>query len=272
MKRVLWAGIVLLSLTTGSYAVTNDTNASTGVVKTEKKTLTATRGDVTVIEATENLRFLSQKIVKEYLFMFTSPYKEKVKNELKGLLVELSRNLNTIAQTTNDTDTKDILEFLAYSKDQIAQILTEPLKSENAALMLDYSETLLEGADSIATMHAYDFNAEEKMLMTTKQMQYLLERMMKYYMALHTGFDNTTNRKQMDEAIAAFAENLQKIEAYRYPDKLQKVKISLMEGWHVNDSFFKKSQKLFIPKLMLLSTAYIEDDMMQIALYHNRNQ
>ena len=33
----------------------------------------ATRGDVKVIEASENIRYLSQKLVKEYLFFYKNP-------------------------------------------------------------------------------------------------------------------------------------------------------------------------------------------------------
>jgi len=267
MKKVFYACLMLSLFWVQAQALEQNSPPEDA-----KKNLFATRGDITILEATENLRFLSQKIVKEYLFMFKAPYRQKVKSELKSLLVELSSNLDTIAATTKDKDTKDILEFLAYSKDQIAHILTEPLDSEKAALMLDYSETILEGADSIAAAHMYQFTQEEKMLMVTKQMEYLLERMMKYYMALHTGFDNTTNREQMQEAIDAFNTKLQKIEAYRYTDELTLVKYNVIRAWQVNDDFFKKSEALFIPKLMILSTDYLESQILKIALYHNQNQ
>jgi hypothetical protein len=187
-------------------------------------------------------------------------------------LVKLNNDLRVIATTTKDSDTKDILEFLAYSKDQIAQTLTEALDEEQAALMLDYSETLLEGADSIAAAHTYDFTKEERMLMLTKQMEYLIERIMKYYMAVHVGFDNPTNRDQMHEAIAELNTNIQEIEAYSYPKEIDTVKNKMISGWSDISAFWKKSETLFIPKLMLMSTAYLEAQIEQITLYHNQNQ
>jgi len=267
MKKVFYACMVALLCLTEGYAVEHD-----ALQKETTQNLFATRGDITVLEATEKLRFLSQKIVTMYLFMFKSPQPQEVRTELKALLVELGNNLDTIAATTKDKDTKDILEFLAYSKDQIAQILTKSLNSENAALMLDYSETLLEGADSIAAAHTYRFTEEEKMLMAAKQMEYLLERMMKYYMALHTGFDNCTNRKQMHEAVTLFDTQLRKIKRYHYAGKFKDTKERVLEGWQVNDGFLKKSNTLFIPKLMMLSTDYLEHQIMKIALYHSKNQ
>jgi len=278
MRKILYACLLLWGTTHAATSETvqtaegNVTAEMNDTPETEKKVTVVTRGDVKIIEATENIRYLSQQMTKEYLFLFKTPQKDVVKAELKESLITLSNNLRIITATTKDSDTKDILEFLAYSKDQIAQSFTEKIDEEHAALMLDYSETLLEGADSIAAAHAYDFTKEEHMLIVTKKMEYLLERMMKYYFALHVGFDNPTNNEQMEQAIKKFDENMQLIAAYDYPESLQSVKEEIQRAWEVNRKFLMQSKTLFIPKLMLLSTGYQEDLITQIALYHNQNQ
>ena len=277
MKKVFYGILLTVAIAVGVHAGMKE--VSPGANKTleqqaleAKSTTVVTRRDIKILEATENIRFLSQKIVKEYLFLFKTPQKDEVKMKLKRLLVHLSNNLRVISAATKDSDTKDILEFLAYSKDQIAQILTETLDEEHAALMLDYSETLLEGADSIAAAHVYDFTREEHLLMVTKQMEYLIERIMKYYLALHVGFDNPTNRDRMHESIAEFSVNLREIEEYQYPEEIDSVKSEVVSAWRTNGSFLGRSETLFIPKLMLMSTAYLEELISKIALYHNQNQ
>ncbi|HIP14848.1 MAG TPA: hypothetical protein EYG94_08945 [Campylobacterales bacterium] len=232
----------------------------------------ATRGDIKVIEASENIRYLSQKLVKEYLFFYKYPEQVEMKNKLEKLLLKMNDDFRIIATTTKDSDTKDILEFLAYSKDQIEQIFNEKPDSEKAALMLDYSETLLEGTDSIASAHMYDFSDEEKMLMRTKKMEYLLERITKYYMALNVGFDNTTNKESMQESINGFEENIKMINAYKYPLKQVREQVKMNISWEANKVFFAKSKDLFIPKLMFISVDYLESIVSQIALYHSKNQ
>jgi len=232
----------------------------------------ATRGDVNIIEASENIRYLSQKMVKDYLFLYKHPDKKVVKDELKKALNKLNNDFRIIATATKDTDTKDILEFLAYSKDQIEQIFEEKPDKEKAALMLDYSETLLEGADSIAAAHKYDFSREEEMLMVTKKMEYLFERVTKYYMALHVGFDSTTNKEQMKKVMAAIEESLLEISLYNYPKEMKSIQKKLDESWKANRIFFSKSENLFIPKLMFISVDYLEDMAMKLALYHSKNQ
>ena len=232
----------------------------------------ATRGDVKVIEASENIRYLSQKLVKEYLFFYKNPKKIEVKNELNHILLRLNDDFRIIATTTKDSDTKDVLEFLAYSKDQITVIFNEEPNQENVALMLDYSETLLEGADSIASAHNYDFTDEEKMLMITKNMEYLLERITKYYMVINVGFDNVTNNESMQESINKFDENMKMINAYKYPAVQVREQVKMNNAWESNKIFFSKSKKLFIPVLMFYSIEYLENIIDNIALYHSKNQ
>ena len=236
----------------------------------QSKTL-ITRGDIKILEATENIRFLSQEIVKEYLFLFELSQKDEEKQKLNSLLVDLNNNLQIIEKTTKDQDSKDILDFLAYSKDQMSQIFMEKLSKENAALLLDYSETLLEGADSIAEAHMYAFSKEEKMLMLTKKMEYLLERIMKYYIALHIGFDTPTNKTQMQNAISKFHENLHEILMYDYPQSIIATRSELNQKWNTDHIYLSRSKHLFIPELMNMSTGYLEQLITQITLYHTKN-
>jgi len=232
----------------------------------------ATRGDVKVIEASEDIRYLSQKIVKDYLLFYKNTEQTEVKKRLEKELQILSQDFRIIATTTKDADTKDILEFLAYSKDQIAQIFDEEANKENAALMLDYSETLLEGADSIARAHKYDFSQEERMLMLTKKVEYLLERITKYYMALNVGFQNKTNKEQLMMAVIEMEESLVELSLYDYPEELKGIQEDLDDSWKANRIYFNRSEELFIPKLMFISISYMESIVSQLALYHSKNQ
>ena len=231
----------------------------------------ATRGDIKVIEASENIRYLSQKMVKDYLFLYHYPEQADVKRKLSAELSLLGDDLRIIAATTKDTDSKDILEFLAYSKDQIAEIFEEKADKESAALMLDYSETLLEGADSIAASHTYAFTQEEKMLMLSKKLSYLMERVMKYYMAKHVGFDNMTNKEQMQAAIDEMERILQEIAAYPYNNEMQATQKALQDAW-VSHKRFLEEETPFIPKLMFTSVYYMEDVLSRLELYHSKNQ
>jgi hypothetical protein len=212
-------------------------------------------------------------MAKDYLFLFYNPKKADIQEQLNKTLLELNEDLRIIVTTTKDVDTKDILEFLAYSKDQIEEILKTKPTEENAALMLDYSETFLEGADSIANAHKYDFSIEEDMLMVTKEIEYLVERISKYYMAFNVGFNTLVNNDQMNYSIKELEKNLKKINNYMdYPATLEIEKIQINKLWAENRVFFEKSGELFIPNLLFLSIFNLVNSIDKISIYHSKNQ
>jgi len=232
----------------------------------------ATRTDVNVLEATESIRFLSQEITKNYLYLFANPQKEEIKKRIHEGLSELVENIRTISISTSDEDTRNVLEFLIYSKDQIEELIKEAPDKEKAALMLDYSETLLEGANSIARAHNYQFTESEKMLMKGKRIEYLLERSAKYYMALGVGLGTEINRKQMLRAIEMLEKNIQEIEAFNYPAQMQKPRQSLRQSWEVTRSLFERREKMFVSNLIVLSGEEMESITREFILYHRKAQ
>jgi len=232
----------------------------------------ATRTDVNVLEATENIRYLSQEITKSYLYFFANPQKREVAGEIQKMLNELVESIRTISISTNDEDTRNVLEFLIYSKDQIEELVKEKPDKEKAALMLDYSETLLEGANSIARAHNYEFTESEKMLMKGKRIEYLLERSAKYYMALGVGLGTEINRKQMIRAIEMLETNLREIEAYNYPVQMKKYLEALRQSWEVTKSLFDRREKVFVSNLLVLSSNEMESITREFVLYHRKSQ
>jgi len=232
----------------------------------------ATRGDVKILEATENIRYASQKIVKNYFFSYTYPKRIEMKIILEDELDFLSQNFRTIAVTSKDSDTKDILEFLSYNKEQMFELFDEKRNFENASLMIDYGETLLEGINSIAQGYQYPFSKEEKMLILNKKMEYLLERTLKYYMVSHAGFDNSSVKERIQKSISAIDEILVRIQKYPYSPKLEVTRQKLLFAWGKSKILLEKPKTIFIPILLFSSINYIEMLIHTLALHHSKNQ
>ncbi|NEW59708.1 hypothetical protein GSY74_00285 [Sulfurovum sp. bin170] len=138
-------------------------------------------------------------------------------------------------------------------------------------LILKYSEVLLEGAKSIAKGHKYKFSKEEKMLMTSKEIQYLIERAIKYYMAFQVGLDSHSNYEQMKKAIVDIDNNIKEIEVYRYPYELEKKLRKVNRVWRINRFFLNRVNDSSIPHLLLGSTEYIKILLKDIEQYHKKN-
>jgi hypothetical protein len=232
----------------------------------------STRAEVNVLEATENIRYLSQHLTRNYLYLYANPRKVEIEQTLRKDLDKLVENIRTIAMTTNDEDTKNILEFLTYSKDQIEELLQKKPNKKDASLMLDYSETLLEGANSIARAHVYEFSESEKMLMLSKNMEFLAERSAKYYLALGIGLGTEVNRRQMQAALRALEKDLRIIDQFSYPLELLKQRDELDRFWEVSRSLYSRLDKLFVSNLLVLATDRLETLSNHFVLYHRKNQ
>ncbi len=230
-----------------------------------------TRGNVQIIEATENIRYVSQKLAKEYLFFYLNPENEKVHKDLYASLETLTQNLRAISMVTKDEDTQNILDFLAYSKEEIDRLLSKKVNKDAVGVMLGHSETLLEGADAIADTYAYDYSKEERMLVLSKNIRFSLERMSKYYMALKLGYDVAVNRENMKHTIASLKSDFVHFETYVYPDKLKKVEQLISNLLTSNIKIVNSEADYFIPSLLLDSVSFSEDEMDRLSLYHSKN-
>lgn len=252
MKKIFYIYLLILSLSSISFA--------------------STRADAKIIETSENIRYLSQKIVKNYLYLYRHPQKIEIKKEIEKELNQLGDNFNNISDIVKDDDTKGIIEFLHYTKEQILEIVQDIPNKEDVLLMLDYSEIILEGTDTIANIYKYDFIDEEKMIMTTKSIEYLLERTIKYYMAFKMDFNKDMNKESMYITINSMEEDFAKIESYSYPDIQKKKQQNIMNLWKINRMFINKGDKIFVPNLLIPSIENLEYAVKDISLYHIKNQ
>jgi len=236
-----------------------------------EKKVEMTRGDVKIMEATENIRYLSQKMAKEYLYYYTYPDYPKIRESLYRSLKELGKNLQVIAAVTKNEDTNNVLAFLAYSKEEILALLKKKPTEEYAGLMLDYSETLLEGADSIGRSYAYAFSGEEEMLVASKNVKYLLERIIKYYMALYHGYNTENNRTRLEGAVTTLAGYLAKLNRYDYPEEMAAVRQHIDTVWHREREILGDAGRYFIPNLLFDTVVYLEEKVDKLVLYHSQN-
>ncbi len=232
----------------------------------------ATRSDINTIEAAEKIRYLSQKIAKSYLYLYSRPQHVEIKKELYTLVDDLGNNFSIISSSANDNNTKDLLKYLEYNKDNIVTLLSKKVSKKNASLMLDYSEILLEGGNSIAHAHSYKFNNEETMLMNIKKYEYLAERLGKFYMASSIGALSQSNRKKMDESKKMLDTGLRTIMKYKYPAKLEGDKEKLNLFWDTNKHILAHAYDIYIPNLMNTSNGYFEQLLTKFALYHSKRQ
>ncbi len=240
-------------------------------LSTQQSSAAVSRNDVKLQEASEDIKFISQEIVKDYFYFSFNPQKKEIKKNLMQELSLLDSKLRLIAASTTNKSTKKILTFLAYSRDQITEIVTMPYSEENSAIILDYSEILLEGAEKMAKLHTYTFSQEEQMLIDVKNMAYLLERISKYYMVYHAGFKDHNNIKQLKNTVTEFDTLLEQVNRHEYHSDVLKDLNHINNYWKVARTYYLSLEKSNIPNILYMSVKYLENNILKLELYHSKN-
>ncbi len=188
------------------------------------------------IEVTEDIKYLSQKIANDYLHLYHDPEKRDVKAQLQTSIKKLEDNFRFIAKNTNNLDTKNILDFLSYNKDQMKEILTYDISKDNASSMLDLSATLLEGANSILSQRAQNHHKQKFHLM----------KISKLYMAINLNFDAENNRNILKQELVLFKH------------------LGANYSWRAFKSVLEGKQSCFVPNIVSILVKDLENSLGKI--------
>ncbi|MCF6337350.1 MAG: hypothetical protein L3J84_05270 [Gammaproteobacteria bacterium] len=220
------------------------------------------------LEAAENIEITSQQIAKAYFYLHQEIRVEQSEQDLKNGLFAIERDIKTLTNT-KDKKQRRMVTFMSFTLDEIKDIIEKPYTNEHGALMLDYSETLLEGAESLVKKHTHKKYNKEKMLIITKQMTFFLERATKYYIAFRDGFTDHNNVKQLEMAIKGFESHLKTIQAYKYSGKPQQAVNKLTEYWPVAKGFYLGIEENDLPLIVSITTRHLEKSLAILEQYHH---
>lgn len=210
---------------------------------------------ITILTASENIEYISQQIAKAYFYKQQRVRVSHATRELKEGMNALNTDLVLLEKGNLDEEGKNILSFLSFTHDDLKETLSQPYSEENGALMIDYSESLLEGAELIAQKHHNKKDSKERMIVVTERMLFLLERITKYYIAFRAGFNDQNNIVQIEHAIAEFEVNLAKINKYKsYPKSLKSTIMKINDFWPIAKRFYLGVEKGALPVIVLAST------------------
>ncbi len=193
-----------------------------------------------IVKATKNIKYLSQNIAKEYLYLYYNPKRVETNAILQNDIKELENSFRFIAKNTNNVDSKNILDYLSYSKDQIKEILNSELKSENRELILDHTEALSEGAQSILISYNYD-------PLKDKDIKINLANISKFYMAINEDINPAINKDNIKNEIKIIE------------SKLTNSSAELMGSWYTLKSLLNTKENQFIPNIISILIKNIEN-------------
>ncbi len=191
------------------------------------------------VEAAQKIKVLSQKYANDYLFLYYNPNHFKYLPKLHSSIKDMEKNLRIIAKDTQNEDTRSILDYLSYTKDELKELLDEEIDRDNTQKVLDATDSLVEGVESILQ------NRDTKIF--KESLKYHIMRLSKLYMAIHLKFDQEENREKLTDEIKIVEQMVQNLN--------QNIYVS----WHAYKRLFLSPGKYFIPHIVSIAV----DDLLE---------
>ena len=171
--------------------------------------------DATVISDTVKLidmagkqRMLSQRIAKDYLYAGMKIAPAKANKQLKASLAELLSTHKVLVKSINDPDIANLLAFVEMSSEDFEATAKEKFTIDNAQLVIDLSESMLEGSQYVVDSLKKTVKIKESTIVGKSGKQRMLaQRIAKYYIAYQAGIKDKNTIDQMKAAVAEFSDS-----------------------------------------------------------------
>ena len=208
-------------------------------------------------------RMLSQKIAKAYFFYGKGVRPSKTKKQLLDSIKLFNKNHQIIQSNVSDNNVQDMLMFIEMSKDELLPLAKQPFNKDNGSLMLDYSETLLEGSnDIVKRIEATTKSKTDKIVNLAGRQRMLTQRIAKFYIAYQSGFKDINTANQLKQSIKEFEDAHiilinNKTNTTQISNELNKV----AKLWNIVSKFYKEVERGGLPVIVLSSTDKIMTSM-----------
>ena len=244
--------------------------ALSGVSMAEEK---APSTDVKVIADTVKLidiagkqRMLSQRIAKDYLYAGKKIAPAKANKQLRASLDELKSAHQTLVKSINDPDIANLLAFVEMSSEDFESTAKEPFTIDNAQLVIDLSESMLEGSQYVVDSLKETVKIKESKIVGQAGKQRMLsQRIAKYYIAYQAGIKDKNTVDQMKAAVATFTESHAALMAN--PANTPEINKKLNEIdrlWKIVYKFYLNIEKGGLPLIVFNTTDNITKKMNKI--------
>lgn len=163
---------------------------------------------VKLIDMAGKQRMLSQRIAKDYLYAGNKVAPAKANKQLKQSLDELQSAHKVLVESINDPEIKNLLAFVEMSTEDFSATANDEFNIDNAQLVIDLSESMLEGSQYVVDSLKETVKIQEsKIVGQSGKQRMLAQRIAKYYMAYQSGIKDKNTVDQMKAAVKLFTES-----------------------------------------------------------------
>lgn len=212
-----------------------------------------------IIERLENMRIQSQRITKDYLYINQNVRVEQSKAQLKESMAKLDEDLEYLNAKLKGEENQNLLMFLTFTRDELKDVMRENYTKQNGALVMDFGESLLEGAEAIIKNQTKLKRAKKSLSLTLEGMILNLERATKYYIAFQAGFKDHNNIKQMNAAMSTYEDGIAQLKVNRrFANTNEKEIRKVSKYWRIVKKFYGGVKKGDLPLIVFVSSDQME--------------
>ncbi len=219
-----------------------------------------------LIDIAGKQRMLSQRIAKDYLYLGKNIATSKADKQLKESLNEFFKIHNELIMLISDSEIKNLLDFVTLSSNELKEIANRDFTPDNAHLILDLTESMLEGNQYIVDSLKKSHNIKESDILEKAAKQRMLsQRIAKYYIAYQSGIKDENTVKSMKNTVKQFSKNLKvllnnKDNGSKIDKKLKKID----KLWKIVHKFYNNIEKGGLPLIVFNTTDNITKKMDEI--------
>jgi len=219
-----------------------------------------------LIDIAGKQRMLSQRIAKDYIYIGKKIAISKADKQLKESLNEFFKIHNELILLIHDSEIKNLLEFVTLSSTELNEVANKDFTLDNAYLILDLTESMLEGnqyiVDSLKESHKIK---ESEILEKAAKQRMLAQRIAKYYIAYQSGIKDENTVDSMKDTIKQFSENLKILLANQDNGlKIDKKLKEIDKLWKIVHKFYTNIEKGGLPLIVFNTTDNITKKMDEI--------
>jgi len=206
-------------------------------------------------------RMLSQRIAKDYFYIGKGVNVSKATKQLKASIQAFNKSQKILSQSIKDDEIQNMLMFVDMSSEEFSTIAMEPYSLDNGALILDLSESMLEGSQYVVEAIKKGLKQQVSSIVDISGRQRMLsQRIAKYYISYQAGIKDKNSITQMQDAVKLFDDSHHKLMANKTNSaEINKALKKVDRLWKIVYKFYLNIEKGGLPIIVYNTT----DDIMK---------
>jgi hypothetical protein len=211
-----------------------------------------------LLKYAKKLQVQSQIIAKDYFYISQGLREDKARVEIEESIKDTDNILSILINSIKNPEMQNLLQYLRDIHIESKGVLKENYSKENASLVIDYSETLYEGTQSIIEYLLKDTKNISSLYDDVMQQKLTLQRISKFYIAYQAGFNDETIFRKLEESVKNFEKGLKSINSHQFAnDKQEFVSVRLGRYWSISKKFYEGMEKGELTLIVFVSTDHM---------------